>query len=87
VFTEVEEVGKITSRSTTPEIRTRRSPVARRRMPRGELERESERTENGKECLASGSGEGRVFKKVSWAHRTVYSACPVYTGQRTVVVR
>jgi hypothetical protein len=25
----------------------------------------------------------RFFKNELWAHRTVYSACPVHTGQRT----
>jgi hypothetical protein len=29
----------------------------------------------------------RFFKNRLWAHRTVYSACPVHTGQRTVAVR
>jgi hypothetical protein len=33
--------------------------------------------------LASGSGRERFFKNRVWAHRTVYSACPVHTGQRT----
>jgi hypothetical protein len=27
------------------------------------------------------------FKNARWAHQTVYSACPVHTGQRTVAVR
>jgi hypothetical protein len=27
------------------------------------------------------------FKNAIWAHRIVYSACPVHTGQRTVAVR
>jgi hypothetical protein len=30
---------------------------------------------------------GGLFKNAIWAHRTVYSACPVHTGQRTVAVR
>jgi hypothetical protein len=31
--------------------------------------------------------EGKeFFKNRVWAHRTVYSACPVHTGQRTVAV-
>jgi hypothetical protein len=36
---------------------------------------------------APGSGGERFFKNRIWAHRTVYSACPVHTGQRTVAVR
>jgi hypothetical protein len=31
----------------------------------------------------SGSGWETFFKNASWAHRTVYSACLVHTGQRT----
>jgi hypothetical protein len=35
-------------------------------------------------CLASGTGTGResFFKNRLWAHQTIYSACPVHTGQR-----
>jgi hypothetical protein len=32
------------------------------------------------------AGEG-IFKNELWAHRTVYSACPVHTGQRIIAVR
>jgi hypothetical protein len=35
-----------------------------------------------------GLGQRRIFlKNRVWAHRTVYSACPVHTGHRTVAVR
>jgi hypothetical protein len=33
------------------------------------------------------SGWRPFFKNAIWAHRTVYSACPVHTGHRTVAVR
>jgi hypothetical protein len=50
---------------------------------------ESRQTERGaeKECLASSSGVGSIFKNRLWAHRTVYSACLVHIGQRTVAVQ
>jgi hypothetical protein len=42
----------------------------------------------GWEKKASGPvGLGADFKNARWAHRTVYSGCPVHTGQRTVAVR
>jgi hypothetical protein len=41
----------------------------------------------GKGSLASGAGKERFFKNRLWAHQTVYSACPVHTGQHTVAVR
>jgi hypothetical protein len=46
------------------------------------------RTESseGKEPLAR-SRAGGCFLNAIWAHRTVYSACLVHTGQRTVAVR
>jgi hypothetical protein len=34
-----------------------------------------------------GLGQRRFFKNGVWAYRTVYSVCPVHTGQRTVAVR
>jgi hypothetical protein len=37
-------------------------------------------------CLGREQGKG-FFKNELWAHRTVYSACSVHTGQRTVAVR
>jgi hypothetical protein len=37
--------------------------------------------------LWPGSGWRPIFKNARWAHRTVYSGCPVHTGQRTVAVR
>jgi hypothetical protein len=49
-------------------------------------ERERQRTEKGR-AQASGARGERFFKNRIWAHRTVYSACPVHTGQRTVAVR
>jgi hypothetical protein len=55
----------------------------RRRDPREQTDRE----EAERECLASGSGEGKIFKNRLWAHQIVYSVCPVHTGQSIVVVR
>jgi hypothetical protein len=43
--------------------------------------RETER--NRGSVSAPGSGGERFFKNGVWTHRTVYSACPVHTGQRT----
>jgi hypothetical protein len=37
--------------------------------------------------LARFCGLEAFLKNAIWAHRTVYSACPVHTGQRTVDVR
>jgi hypothetical protein len=56
----------------------RREQIARDRESRGSLAREET------PCL--GLGRGKVFKNRLWAHRTVYSACPVHTEQRTVAV-
>jgi hypothetical protein len=39
------------------------------------------------EPLARLCGLEAFFKNAIWAHRTVYNACPVHTGQRTVAVR
>jgi hypothetical protein len=48
------------------------------------LETEREAGQRGEEMsLGSGSGREGFFKNRVWAHRTVYSACPVHTGQRT----
>ena len=44
------------------------------------------RVERKKLSQATGSGREGFFKNGVWAHRTVYSACPVHTGQRTVAV-
>jgi hypothetical protein len=69
------------------------SPEDRRRWGRGHrrvgsVARDRERQwPERKQSLASGSGEEKFFKNQIWAHRTVYSACPVHTGQRTVAVR
>ena len=50
---------------------------ARGRFP----ETEREAGQRGEEMsLASGSGSEGFFKNRVWAHRTVYSACPVHTG-------
>ena len=59
----------------------------RRRGSRSRQEqREGRETESS---CASGSvlRAGGIFKNAIWAHRTVYSACPVHTGQCTVAVR
>jgi hypothetical protein len=45
------------------------------------------RVERKKLSQATGSGREGFFKNGVWAHRTVYSACSVHTGQRTVAVR
>jgi hypothetical protein len=45
-------------------------------------------TRDREEMPGLGREQGkRFFKNELWAHRTVYSACPVHTGQRTVAVR
>ena len=51
------------------------------------LETERGAVAREKQSLASGSGREKIFKNRVWAHRTVYNACPVHTGQRTVAVR
>jgi hypothetical protein len=48
---------------------------------------EEKRRETEEVVSAPGSGRERFFKNRIWAHRTVYSACSVHTGQRTVAVR
>jgi hypothetical protein len=54
----------------------------------GNRQRESSGRWLGNKTEVSGSvGLEAVFKNARWAHRTVYSACPVHTGQRTVAVR
>jgi hypothetical protein len=71
--------------TVSPEDRRRGGEIAgeggNRLRPRGR-----QRTER-KECLASGARGKSFFKNRIWAHRTVYSACSVHTGQRTVAVR
>jgi hypothetical protein len=54
----------------------------------GEKSPEIERTEVGgqRETPCLGLGRGRFFKNRLWSHQTVYSACPVHTGHRTVAV-
>jgi hypothetical protein len=55
---------------------------------RGRLPETREAGQRGEEMsLASGSGREGFFKNRVWVHQTVYSACPVHTGQRTVDVR
>jgi hypothetical protein len=46
-----------------------------------------QRAQREKKTSGSAAGWRRFFKNRVWAHRTVYSACPVHTGQRTVAVR
>jgi hypothetical protein len=69
--------------------RRRWTPVRGRSPVRGRFpETEREAGQRGEEMsLGSGSGREGFFKNRVWAHRAVYSACPVHTGQRTVVVR
>jgi hypothetical protein len=59
--------------------------TAGKRSPERGSDRQRPRAEAGAEkmCLASGSGREGFFKNRVWAHRTVYSACPVHTEQRT----
>jgi hypothetical protein len=40
-----------------------------------------------KEEPGLGHGQRKIFKNQLWAHRTVYNAYPVHTGQRTVAAR
>jgi hypothetical protein len=42
--------------------------------------------ERGNEAWPRARTGEEFFKNRLWAHRTVYSACPVHTGQRTVAV-
>jgi hypothetical protein len=59
----------------------------RRRGEKGSPATESE-AENRRNEARPRAREGKeFFKKRVWAHRTVYSACPVHTGQRTVAVQ
>jgi hypothetical protein len=59
-----------------------------RRRGGGEIARDrGERQNREEECQASGARGERFFKNRIWAHRTIYSACPVHTGQHTVAVR
>jgi hypothetical protein len=64
-------------------------PPVRRSPERGGKPPESrEKPENREEMPGLGCEQGkRFFKNELWAHRTVYSACPVHTGQRTIAVR
>jgi hypothetical protein len=55
------------------------SPTREWKSPETERQTES-REETGWPRARAGE---RIFKNELWAHRTVYSACPVYTGQRT----
>jgi hypothetical protein len=56
---------------------------------REQIGRGAEKTEQRrrKSAWPRARAGGRFFKNELWAHRTVYSACPVHTGQRTVAVR
>jgi hypothetical protein len=70
-------------RSTwTPPVKRSPERGGRRRGSDRQRPREGQRTEQ-RDCLASGARGERIFKNRVWAHRTVYSACPVHTGQRT----
>jgi hypothetical protein len=74
----------------SPEEGRRLPEPSRGRWPAGErkITREQRaRVERKKLSQATGSGREGFFKNRVWAHRTVYSACPVHTGQRTVAVR
>ena len=78
-------------RSTGSRSPENRSPERRDGRRRGvEIARDRER-ERGREqrrkCQASGARGESFFKNRIWAHQTVYSVCPVHTGQRTVAVR
>jgi hypothetical protein len=81
-------------RSTTH--RARVAGIGRRRIAagegghrrRGKSARDRERMQQGRiNEPGLGSGREEFFKNRVWAHQTVYSACPVHTGQRTVAVR
>jgi hypothetical protein len=52
--------------------------------PEREIEREF-REQRGV-SLGLGLGQKYFFKNASWAHRTVYSACPVHTVQHIVAI-
>jgi hypothetical protein len=54
----------------------------------GDRQRQRGEAEQRREMSGLGRERGKIFlKNRIWSHRTVYSASPVHTGQRTVVVR
>jgi hypothetical protein len=63
------------------------SPLGRDGRRRGEGSRQRQREGEIEMSLGSARAEKSFFKNRVWAHRTVYSACPVHTRQRTVAVR
>jgi hypothetical protein len=65
------------------------TPVRGGRRRGVEIARDREKGAENREvkCQASGARGKDFFKNWIWAHRTVYSACPVHTEQRTVAVR
>jgi hypothetical protein len=74
----------------------RRIALGGRRIAAGERDRRrgrrivrepGNREETERKCPGLGLGQEMIFKNELWAHRTVYSACPVHTGQSTVAVR
>jgi hypothetical protein len=54
-----------------------------RRM--GGITRDREERQRNGSLPRARAGEG-FFKNRLWAHRTVYSACPVHTRQRTIAI-
>jgi hypothetical protein len=64
------------------------TPVGEDRRRWGRIARDREEGGAGRESVPLARlRAGGLFKNAIWAHRTVYSACPVHTGQRTVAVR
>jgi hypothetical protein len=91
VETGEEEGSLLTERErTSPGLHGRRSTVVAGGSPVGERETPETETESGEGRTESpwlGRAGGLFFKNAIWAHRTVYNACPVHTGQRTIAVR
>jgi hypothetical protein len=56
----------------------------RRKPPRARTDREQQVEKKSLGAIRAGKF---FLKNQLWAHRTVYSVCPVHTGQRTVAVR
>jgi hypothetical protein len=87
LLTEGEQKGSAGRRRWTPPEREAAGEQRRRRALGIAKNREHWRRLGNNELLARLGLEAGFFKNARWAHRTVYSSCPVHTGQRTVTVR
>jgi hypothetical protein len=90
---ELREKGEIERRVCSPEREGEKHLVAAGEEIAGEgwspareetaRDRERQWPERGNRAWPRARAGERFFKNRIWAHRTVYSACPVHTGQRT----